>query len=208
MRRIGGEVLATLCTLGVLTVLSLLSGFVMGQVARPVLDTLLTCFARAVDYLQFVDGASAGLVALMLFSVVLFLGLTLGVVIVSMSMFLGKTQKIFQQRFNEGVPLAAHRNWWTWAIPAVLLAHLIPLGYLFAARFGIERIERSIMAGVQDAEQVNWTLLMLAGPGLLVIGFLVVFWAARGLAAVTFLARYKVKLPPTPRAAEPNAMPG
>jgi hypothetical protein len=197
MRRVGGEMLATVCTLGVLVLLSLLSGFVMGQVARPVLDTLLTCFARAVDYLQFVDGASAGQVALMLFSVILFLVLNLAAIIVSMSMFLGKTQKIFQQRFNEGVPLSAHKRWWMWAIPSVLVAQLIPLLYLFIARIGVEKIERSIMEGARDAEKVNWTLLMLASPGFLVVGFLVVFWAARGLSSVMFLARYKVKLPPS-----------
>ena len=122
MRRIGGEFVATLCTLGVLIVLSMVAGFVMGKVVEPMLDTLITCFARALDYLQFVEDASAGMVGLMVFSVILALVFNLLVVILSMSFFLGRTQKIFQQRWNEGVPLAAHARWWKWGIPSVLLA--------------------------------------------------------------------------------------
>jgi len=71
MRRVGGELVATICTLGVLIVLSMFAGFVMGKVVEPMLDTLITCFARALDYLQFVEDASAGMVGLMLFSVIL-----------------------------------------------------------------------------------------------------------------------------------------
>ena len=77
MRRVGGEFVATVCTLGVLVVLSMMAGFVMGRVVEPMLDTLITCFARALDYLQFVDDASTGQVALMMFSVILFLVLNL-----------------------------------------------------------------------------------------------------------------------------------
>ncbi len=196
MRRVGGEMVATVCALGVLVVMTFVSGFVMGVVVKPALDALITCFARAVDYLQFVQGASTGMVALMLFGVILFLVLNLAVVILSMTFFLGKTQKVFQQRFNEGVPLAAHTRWWTWGIPAVLLAQLLPLVYVFIARFGIEAIERKIMASATAAEKVNWSMLLLSTPLLLVIGFGVFFWAARGVKAVAFMAKYKVKLQP------------
>jgi hypothetical protein len=42
---------------------------------------------------------------------------------------------------------------------------------------------------------------MLAGPLFLVVGYLAVFWAARGVKAIVYLQRYKVK-PPAPRALE------
>jgi hypothetical protein len=205
MRRVGGEVIATVCALGVLVVLTFISGFVMGVVVKPALDALITCFARAVDYLQFVNGASTGMVALMLFGVILFLVLNLAVVILSMSFFMGKTQKVFQQRFNEGVPLSAHQRWWTWALPAVFVAQLLPLLYVFIARFGIQAIERKIMASATAAEKVNWSMLLLSTPLLLVIGFGVFFWAARGVKAVAFLQKYKVKLTPAPAPAAPAA---
>jgi hypothetical protein len=195
LRRVGGEMLATLCTLGVLLVMTMFAGFVMGRVVEPMLDTLITCFARAIDYLQFVDDASAGKVGLMLFSVILALVLNLAVVIASMSFFLGKTQKIFQQRFTHGVPLGAHERWWRWAIPSVVLALLLPLVYLAVAKVAIGGIERKIMDAATSAEKVNWTLLMFASPLLLTIGFGVFLWAARGLKAILFMARYQVKPP-------------
>ena len=201
MRRVGGELVATLCTLVVLVVLSLIAGFVMGRVLEPMIDTLITCFARAVDYLQFVADASVTKVGLMLVSVILALVFNLLVVILSMSFFLGKTQKIFQQRFNQGVPLAAHARWWRWGVPSVVLALMLPLAYLFVAKLAVGAIERKVMASVTDAEKVNWTLLMFATPLLLVIGFVVFLWAARGVKALGFLAKYKVKLPVAPAAA-------
>jgi hypothetical protein len=201
MRRVGGELLATLCTLGVLLVLTLLAGFVMGRVCEPMLDTLITCFARAIDYLQFVEGASVGKVGLMLFSVILALVFNLAVVILSMSFFLGRTQKIFQQRFNQGVPLSAHARWWKWGVPSVIGALFIPVVYLAIAKIALAAVERKIMASVTDAEKVNWSMLLLLTPALLVVGFVVFLWAARGVKALGFLARYKVKLAAPPPAA-------
>ena len=203
MRRVGGEMLATLCTLGVLVVLSLIAGFVMGRVVEPMLDTLITCFARAIDYLQFVQDASAGKVGLMLVSVVLALVFNLAVVILAMSFFLGKTQKIFQQKFNLGVPLSTHARWWKWGVASALFALVLPLVYLMLAKTAVDAVERKIMASVTDAEKVNWTMILFATPLLLVIGFVVFLWAARGVKALGFLAKYKVK----PPAAQPTPMP-
>ena len=121
-------------------------------------------------------------------------GVNLAAVILSMSFFLGKTQKIFQQRFNDGVPFRAHRRWFTWAIPSVLVAQLLPLLYVFISSWAVGAIERKVMASITDAEKVNWSLLMLATPLLLVVGFLIFFWAARGMKAIGFMAKYKVKL--------------
>jgi hypothetical protein len=100
MKRVWGELLATLCTVGVLTVLTFVSAAILGQIVKPALDALLGYFSLAVNYLQFVEGASSGVVFLALFSVVLFLALNLATLILSMSFFLGKCQKIFQARFN------------------------------------------------------------------------------------------------------------
>ena len=170
----------------------------MGRVVEPMLDTLITCFARALDYLQFVADASPAKVGMMLFSVILALVFNLAVVILSMSFFLGKTQKIFQQRFSDGVPLAAHARWWKWGVPSVLFALLLPLAYLAVAKFAVSALERKIMASVTDAEKVNWSALLLATPGLLVVGFVVFLWAARGVKALGFLATYTVKLAAPP----------
>ncbi len=206
MRRVGGEMVATVCTLGVLVLLTLLSGFILGQVVEPALDSIISYFSLAVIYLQWVEGASTAQVMLMLFSVILFLVFNLAVVILSMSFFLGKSQKIFQQRFNDGVPLSAHRRWWIWGPAAVLLAQLLPWLYVQVAAIGVEKIENRVTAGVTDADKLSWTMLMLPGPLFLIVGFLIFYWAARGLKSIGFLATYQVKLPaslPVPAAPSP-----
>jgi hypothetical protein len=191
LRRIGGEVLATLCTLGVLVVLTLLAGAILGRVVGPALDALLGYFILAVMYLQYVKDASSALVFVMLFSVILFLVLNLAAVIASMTLFLGKAQKIFQRRFHEGVPVRAHARFWKWGIPALLVAQVVPWLYLVLAERGIEKLNDKMTNGITDAAQLPWGKIMLSGPLILVVGFVVMFWAARGWKALAFLARYK-----------------
>ena len=189
-RRILGEVLATLCTIGVLGGLTLFAAVVLGRLVQPALDALIQYFSVAVIYLQVQAGASSGLVFVMLISVILFLALNLAAIILAMAFFLGKCQKIFQQRFHDKVPLRAHARFWKWGVPSVLVAMLVPLLYMVLSRWGIDKIANAIIG---DGQDIKWSLLMLSGPLLLVLGFVVVFWAARGVKALKFLATYKVK---------------
>jgi hypothetical protein len=203
MRRVWGELLATACTIGVLVVLTVVSAFVLGEIVGPALDALLGYFARTISYLQFVDTASSGLVFLTLFGVILFLVFNLAVLILSMSFFLGKSQKIFQQRFNEGTPLATHKRFFTWGIPAVLFVQLLPWLYALIADKVLTSIDDKLMSGITDASQVPWTKVLLLGPAFLVVGFAILFWAARGFKAIKFLQAYKVKpVPPKAPASE------
>jgi hypothetical protein len=194
-RRVVGELKATLCTLGVLALLTIVSSVVLGQIVQPSLRALLEYFSLALQYLQFVHGASSGLVFLTLFAVIFFLVLNLAALILSMSFFLGKSQKIFQARFNHGVPLATHARFFKWGAPSVLLVHLFPLVFVEIAAFGLAKINDSLTGGATDAEAVSWSKLMLAGPIFLVAGFLVLFWAARCLKAIGFLFKYKIPKP-------------
>jgi hypothetical protein len=52
------------------------------------------------------------------------------------------------------------------------------------------------MSGIKDAEQASWTKTLLMGPLVLVVAFIVLFWALRGVKAIKFLATYKVKVKP------------
>ncbi|NVB79759.1 MAG: hypothetical protein HOV81_15290, partial [Kofleriaceae bacterium] len=192
LRRVWGELRATLCTLVVLSLLTVVSGFVLGRMVGPALDALLGYFSFAVSYLQFVDTASSTLVFVSLFGVILFLVLNLATLIVSMSFFLGKTQKIFQQRFNHGIPVGGHNGFFKWGVPAVLFVQVFPWLFAVVAAKVILKVNTSLLEGVTDADQVPWGKLMIAGPLLLVVGYLVLFWAARGIKAVRFLQKYKV----------------
>ena len=194
LRRVGTELVATVCTIGVLFAITLVSSFVLGRVVGPALETLLGYFSAGVTYLQFAHGASSALVFGALFGVILFLVLNLASLIVSTAFFLGKSQKIFQQRWNDGVPLATHGRFWKWGIPSVLLVQLFPWLFVSIAAIALDNINESILGGVGSADDVSWGKLMLAGPLFLVVGFVFAFWAARGVKAIRFLASYQVKV--------------
>jgi hypothetical protein len=191
--RVRAELLATLCTIGVLVVMTFLSAVVLGQLVGPILDVLLRYFALSVTYLQFKEGASSGLVFVTLFGVILFLVLNLACLILSMAFFLGKCQKIFQARFNDGTPMIRHLRFWKWGVPSVVLVQLFPLVFALLAGVGLEWINDRVMSGAHDADSVSWGTLMLAGPAFLVVAYIALFWAARGMEAIKFLFGYKVK---------------
>ncbi len=199
LRRVRGELFASLCTIGVLVVLTLLSGWVLSQVVKPALDAFLTYFSLTVTYLQFAEGASSGLVFVTLFAVILFLVLNLATLILSTSFFLGKSQKIFQQRFNEGTPISTHARFFKWGVPSVLLVQIYPWIFVLAASKILSAINDSVMGSELNAESVSWGKMLMAGPAFLVVGFVVLFWAVRGLKAIKFLQGYKVK-PKPPKA--------
>jgi hypothetical protein len=194
MHRVKGELFSSLCTVGVLAVVTVVTGFVLGRTVGPALETFLYYFSQAVSYLQFVEGASSGTVFLALFGVIVFLVLNLAVLILSSVFFLGKCQKIFQRRFNDGVPIGMHGAFFRGGIPAVLLVQLFPYAFVYLAELLLEKINHSIVSS-QDAEQVSWGLLLVLGPLVLVVAFLIVFWLARGVKALKFLATYKVPAP-------------
>jgi magnesium-transporting ATPase (P-type) len=193
MGRVGHELLATLGSLGVLVVISVLAGAALSRVVEPALATLISYFTIAVMYLRFVDDPSSELVLVMLFSVILFLVLNLALIVCATTFFLAKVHRIFQQRFSEQVPLSSHKKFWKWGSVSVVWALLFPLIYMLLARAGIEQINAQVMADTHDAASVNWTVLMLAGPLLLIVGFAVALWATRVFAAVRFLMRYDVR---------------
>jgi hypothetical protein len=198
--RVKGEMLATLCTVAVLTVLTVISAVILGKVIEPALTSLLRYFSAAVQYLQFVEGASSGLVFVSLFGVILFLVLNLATLILSMSFFLGKTQKIFQARFNDGEPISKHRHFFKWGVPAVLLVQVFPLVFSYLGEVLLDKVNSSVFANVKDADSIPWGKALLAGPLVLIVAFAVMFWAVRGFKAIKFLQAYKVK-PKAPKGA-------
>ncbi|MBL0215119.1 MAG: hypothetical protein IPQ07_14685 [Myxococcales bacterium] len=201
MRRVKGELIASLGTIGVLVVLTVVSGLVLSQVVKPALFAFLDYFSLTVQYLQFAEGASSGLVFMTLFSVILFLVFNLATLILSTAFFLGKSQKIFQQRFNEGTPLSTHARFFKWGTPSVLLVQVFPLIFILIAGKALAAIENSVKGTELNAESISWGKMLMAGPGFLVVGFVVLFWAVRGMKALKFLATYKVK-PKAPKAAK------
>ncbi len=193
LRRAGGELVATLGSLAVLGVISLLAGAALSRVVEPALATLISYFTIAVMYLRFAEDASSTLVLVMLFSVIVFLVMNLAVILFATTFFLAKVHRIFQLRFGEHVPLSTHRQFWRWGSASLVWALVFPWLYMLAARAGIGLINTQIIGATGDAASVNWTALMLAGPLVLIVGFVVALWAGRVFKGLRFLVRYDVQ---------------
>lgn len=207
-KRVVGEVWATLSTIGVLIGLSLIATVVLGRLLEPALDLMIQYFAVGVVYLQVKVGASTGLIFVSLIGVVIFLALNLAAIILGMAFFLGKAQKVFQARFHDKTPLAAHARFWKWGTASVLATMVVPLVFMLIAAFGIDKLNDKIIAGAADVTQIGWGKLLVIGPMILVFGFLLFFWAARGVKAIKFLFTYKVKPAVAKQPIEVVAAPG
>jgi hypothetical protein len=204
-KRVVGELKATLVTIGALVVITVVSAFVLGEICAPVLDTLINYFYLAVNYLLFVQGSSSGLVFIALMGVVFFLALNLATLIISSVFFLGKVQKIFQARYCDDVPVSEHKHFFKWGIPAVLFVQVFPWIFMLGADKLLDKIYESILTvpenatSLSDAMQTwSWGKIFLVAPIVLIVGYGLLFWAARGVKAVAFLMRYKVKPPVAP----------
>jgi hypothetical protein len=199
LRRVVTEFQATVATLGGLLLVTVVSAVILGFIVAPALKALLEYFSISVQYLQFVDGASSGVVFLTLFAVTLFVGLNMAAVILSSAFFLGKLQKVFQNKFTDGAPLATHKKFLIWGPLSFLWVQLFPLLFLLVAQKALAAINDKILDGVANPDEVNWKMLLVAGPLFLVIGFIILFWAARGMKALGFMLTYQVK-PKPPKA--------
>jgi Na+/proline symporter len=106
-------------------------------------------------------------------------------------LFLGKVQKIFKRRFHDKVPLGLHKRFWGWGTLALVWAQVLPLIFVAVAESGIDKLIDKLTEGASAEAAPPWGAILLSGPAILVFGFIVVFWAARGLAAVKFVMKYK-----------------
>ncbi len=184
-RKVGRELLATLCLIVLLAVVTLLSGELLALAVRPAVENFLNTFFVDVIYVQ-TPGASSGLIFGSLAGTVVFLVLNVMVVLLSTGFFLGKAHKIFQQRFQEKVPLSAHKKFWGWGTLALLWAQVFPVAFVL----GAEPLVEKLLEKGFGKEEPNWTLVLLGGSGVFVVGFLFCFWAFRGLKGLAFLKKY------------------
>lgn len=184
-RKVGRELLATLCLIVLLAVVTLLSGELLALAVRPAVENFLNTFFVDVIYVQ-TPGASSGLIFGSLAGTVVFLVLNVMVVLVSTGFFLGKAHKIFQQRFHDKVPLA-HKKFWGWGTLALLWAQVFPVVFVLGAE---PLVEKLLEKGFGKLHQTRtWTLILLGGSGVFVLGFVLCFWAFRGLKGLAFLKK-------------------
>lgn len=187
-RKVWRELLATLCLIVLLVAVTLLSGELLALAVRPAVENFLNAFFVDVIYVQ-TPNASTGLIFGSLVGTVIFLVLNVMVVLLSTGFFLGKAHKIFQQRFQEKVPLSAHKKFWGWGTLSLLWAQIFPVVFVLGAEPLVEKLLEKGFA----KEEPNWSVILLGGSAVFVVGFLVSFWALRGLKGLAFLKKYDLK---------------
>ncbi len=192
LRNVWAELRATLAVIGVLFVLTVLAGILVGLVLAPAIEIFLAYLTVSLMYVQVVDQASSFWVLFSLMASIVFLAANLGVVLVTTAFFLGTSQKLFQARFREGVPLGQHRRFWLWGSAAVVWALVLPVLYILVAQEGVAWLAGKMIA------TGSWPLVLGGGPALFLLGFAVVFWAARGARGLGFIKRYQPAPPPPP----------
>lgn len=200
-RTVGRELLATLCLIGTLVVVTVISGVMLTLAVEPAIEAFLAYVFTALMYTIAAPEFSKFAVYASVMGALMFLVLNVAAVLVTNVLFLGKAQKIFKRRFHERVPLSAHRRFWGWGSISLLWAQVLPILFVAGAREGIGALIDALTKG----DDIPWSAVLLSGPAILVFGFVVVYWAARGLKAVSFLMKYR---PQDAAAAAPGEIQG
>ena len=184
---VGREFLAAFCLIAFLIVVTMLSSFALSETMRPAVDAFLTYFFMNLHYVQTDPQASGSLILMSIGGTIFFLILNVVVIIVTGSFFLGKIHKIFQAKFQDKVPLGEHKRFWKWGVASVVWALALPVAFMYATDSLVDRV----IEHLSEKETPNWSLIMLSGPAMLIGGFLIFFWALRGMKAIGFLFKYK-----------------
>jgi hypothetical protein len=101
---------------------------------------------------------------------------------------------VLEARMHQKVPLGTHKTFWIWGTLGMVFAMLFPFLYALGAKPLLDFIEDKAFAKGEDP---SWTFVLLSGGLMMVVGFLVIFWATRGLKALVYILRYKpIALPP------------
>jgi len=187
-RAVGRELLATLCLIGVLIFTTILSGIFLSMAVEPAIEAFLAYVFTSLLYTMAAPEFSKFVVYMSVMGALLFLVLNIAVVLVTNVLFLGKVQKIFKRRFHDKVALGLHKRFWLWGTLALVWAQLLPLLFVAIAQEGVGKLIDALTSGDGDPP---WSAILLSGPAILVLGFIVVFWAARGLAGIGFIMKYK-----------------
>jgi hypothetical protein len=194
-KRVGGEMVATLATVGVLVVLTVLTSVATSVVAGPGMSMFVEQLIATLQYV-FVDAApSKAYVYVGLGSILAFIVLALATIVLGSAIYVGKVQKVFRARFCDGVPLGAHKAFFGWRSLGMLWILALPLVTLL----GTSLVAGSLVDKGTSGDGFDWFTALVPGPLALVIGFVLLFSVALGLKSLLAIARYKVEVPAPPQ---------
>ena len=184
-RNVWQELKATGGLLVVLLLLSAVAGLCLSVVLQPAIEIFMSYLALSFLYVQLTESASSFWILYALVSTIIFLVLNLAVMVAATALYLGKTQKILQHRFRNGVPLRTHRRFWLWGTGSLALLFGLPVVYILVADPALAWVVTKYFS------ETNWALNLGLGPSLFLVTFGLIFWAARGFKAFKMIATYK-----------------
>ncbi len=188
MKRVGGEIVATLCTLGVLVVLTVVTSVAMTVVAIPAMSLFVGQLLATLQYVFVQPGAEKLYVYVGLGGILAFLVLALVVILAGTAFYIGKTQKIFRAKFCDRVPLGRHKPFFGWRTLGLAWLLALPVGVLV----GASHLAEYLVDEGTEGKEFDWFMALVPGPAGLLVGFLALFTVAFGLKALLSIVRYKV----------------
>ncbi len=191
-RRIGNELIATLAVAGIAVLIALVSGVIEARLVGPAMDVFVMQFLVDMQYVFVEKSFSTGYVYVSMGSVVAFLVLNIAVVVLAGGFYVGKSQKIMRLRMHDKMPLSEHKKFFLWGSLGLLWALLLP--------YVVVRIVLPVSEWIVDSGtsgEFNWGRVLVAGPLMLALGFVVLFIAGQGLRGMLYAMKYKVPKPGT-----------
>jgi hypothetical protein len=185
-RYVGRELVAALGLVVAVLVLAMVSAEALSAAVHPAMHDVMTYLFENIRYIQTPD-CSTGLVYASLLSVIMSLVLAVAILVLSSTFWLGKVHKILQARMHQKIPLGAHKKFWIWGTLTMLLSQAYPFLFSLAIEPVVDKIDDMAFG----KEEPSWSMVLLSGPLVMVVGFLLLFWIIRGMKGLVFTLKYK-----------------
>lgn len=190
-KRVKGETIATVCTLGVLLLLTIVSAAALTLLAAPTMSNFMRQLFVTIQYVTVAKTFDKTIMYIGLLGVIVFIILTVVISIASTAFYLGKSQKVFRAWFNYGAPVAKYKGFFLgWRTVGVLFNLALPAIMLFA----MSALANSLIDKATNGTAFDWTMALLPAAIALPGGLLTVFLVP-GVMTLRSIMKYQVEGP-------------
>lgn len=183
-KRTGKEVLALILAIGVLLASAFIAGFLLYMALTPAVAALFDYLMANIAYVLTPGDASRLVVYGSLFGYGIFLGLVVVLIILGNAFFVGKFQKVVQQKFRHGIPAPTYKKFWLWGPLAAIWVQVLPVAILFLTSFILDKMFEG------RSGDMSWETALLVGPLGQLVALPLLFWIFQGFRALKFLLKF------------------
>lgn len=190
-KRVKGETIATVCTLGILLVLTAVSAVALSLLAAPTMMNFMRQLFITIQYVTVAKTFDKTIMYIGLLGVLVFIILTVVISIASTALYLGKSQKVFRAWFNYDAPIEKYKGYFFgWRTVGVIFNLALPAIMLFA----MSALANSLIDKATNGTAFDWTMALLPAAIALPGGLLFVFLVP-GIMTLKSIMKYKVEGP-------------